>query len=105
MSEGKESWQIDLEAREDAEDAAEAASDAAFAGIREEFPSLRKAVEVFPETPCTQAQFDLVMNQFDAVHSELLSIWRSQDLEDPELEEEVNALLLAFEKKVGEGEK
>ncbi len=50
-------------------------------------------------------QLVLVMNQFDAVHSELLSIWRSQDLEDPGLEEEVNALLLAFEKKVGEGEK
>jgi len=101
----KESWQIDLEAREESDNAAETASDAAFAGIREELPSLRKAVEVFPETPCTQAQYDEVVNQFDAVHSELLSIWKSQDLEDPELEEEVNALLLAFEKKVGEGEK
>ncbi|RZD49537.1 MAG: hypothetical protein CXT65_05040 [Methanobacteriota archaeon] len=93
-----ESWQQDLYAREAAEDAAEKASDAAFAGIREELPALRKAIEVFPETSCTQAQFDEVMNQFDA-------IWRSQDLEDPGLEEEVNALLLAFEKKVGEGEK
>ena len=101
----KESWRIDLEAREDAEDAAEAASNAAFAVIWLELPSLRKAVEVFPSTGCTQAQFDLVMNQFDAVHSELLSIWKNEDLEDPELEEEVNALLLAFEKKVGEGEK
>jgi len=100
-----ESWQQDLYRREKQEEAAEKASDAAFAGIREELPALRKAVEVFPKTPCTQAQFDEVMNQFDAVHSELLSIWKNEDLEDPELEEEVNALLLAFEKKVGEGEK
>ena len=101
----KESWRIDLEAREESDNAAETASDAAFAGIREEVPALRKAVEVFPSTGCTQQQFDEVMNQFDAVHSELLSIWKNEDLEDPELEEEVNALLLAFEKKVGEGEK
>ena len=100
-----ESWQQDLYAREAAEDAAEKASDAAFADLREELPLLKKAVEVFPSTGCTQQQFDLVMNQFDAVHSELLSIWKNEDLEDPELEEEVNALLLTFEKKVEEGEK
>jgi len=99
-----ESWQQDLYRREKQEEAAEKASDAAFANLREELPSLRKAVEVFPETPCTQAQFDEVMNQFDAVHSELLSIWKSQDLEDPGLEEEVNALLKEFEAKVEKGE-
>lgn len=101
----KESWRIDLEAREAAEDAAEKAIDEAFADLREELPLLKKAVEVFPSTGCTQQQFDEVMNQFDAVHSELLEIWKSQDLEDPELEEEINALLLTFEKKVEEGEK
>jgi hypothetical protein len=100
----KESWQIDLEAREESDNAAEKASDAAFAGIREELPSLRKAVEVFPETPCTQQQYNAVVNQFDAVHSELLSIWKNEDLEDPELEEEVNALLKEFETKVEKGE-